>query len=402
MSATADAPRWRDTALLELVTIKSGQVDPRASPYRDLPLIAPDHIATGTGRLVKKESASTQGAISGKYFVRPGDVIYSKIRPYLQKAYRCDFEALCSADMYPLTPRGDVDSSFILHSLLGHDFTNFAVSVSARSGIPKINREELAEYRMRTPGGAEQRAIGKALDDADNLIAALERLIVKKQAIKQGMMQQLLTGTTRLPGFTASWRQATIGDLASVSGGGTPSTRDSSLWGGGIPWFTPAEIPESGAGVVTTSDRTITKAGLQKSAAKMLPEGTVLVTSRASIGHCAIAGRPVATNQGFTSLVPSDRRSTEFLYYWVQQHRSRFVSRAAGSTFLEISGSKVATIEILAPAADEQAAIGAVLSDADADLRGLQLRLTKARNVKQGMMQQLLTGRTRLPVEAAV
>src|SRR5699024_2359137 len=89
----------------------------------------------------------------------------------------------------------------------------------------------------------EQRRIAAALADADDLIATLERLIAKKQAVKQGMMQQLLTGRTRLPGFTGPWRDVTIDEIARVTGGGTPSTRISSLWGGGIPWFTPAEIP---------------------------------------------------------------------------------------------------------------------------------------------------------------
>lgn len=119
----AAPPDWSDTALLDLVQIKSHLVDPRDDRYRDLPLIAPDHLASGTGRLLKRESASSQNAISGKYLVMPGDVIYSKIRPYLQKAYKCDFRALCSADMYPLSPRPGTDSSFVLHSLLGQDFT---------------------------------------------------------------------------------------------------------------------------------------------------------------------------------------------------------------------------------------------------------------------------------------
>src|SRR6266511_1435006 len=182
---------WQNRRLLDLVTIRSGQVDPRKPRYRGLTLVAPDHIESGTGRLLKRESAAAQGAISGKYLVSAGDVVYSKIRPYLQKAVRCDFEALCSADMYPFTPKPGVDSSYILHTLLGRDFTNFATSVSARSGIPKINRAELAEYSLLVPTTEEQRTIGRAGDDADRLIAELERLIVKKRAIKQGMMQEL-------------------------------------------------------------------------------------------------------------------------------------------------------------------------------------------------------------------
>lgn len=98
---------------------------------------------------------------------------------------------------------------------------------------------------------------------------------------------------------------------------------------------------------------------------------------------------------------PKDSRSTWFLYYWVQQHRSEFESRAAGSTFLEISASKVSAIPLRKPNLDEQAAIGTAIRDVDAELDTLSNRLIKARAIKQGMMQQLLTGRTRLPVEVS-
>ncbi|MGA5898091.1 type I restriction-modification system subunit M [Streptomyces venetus] len=199
-TAAEHPTEWLESQLLDLVTIASGQVDPRLPQYRDLPLIAPDHIESGTGQLLAVETAAEQGAISGKYLVEPGDVIYSKIRPYLRKAYLAEFKALCSADMYPLRPKAGVDGRFILNTLLSESFTNFAVSVSMRSGIPKINRAELAEYRMSAPGDTEQQRIGVALESADKLTRSLDRLIAKKQAIKQGMMQELLTGRTRLLG----------------------------------------------------------------------------------------------------------------------------------------------------------------------------------------------------------
>jgi type I restriction enzyme S subunit len=211
-------------------------------------------------------------------------------------------------------------------------------------------------------------------------------------------MQELLTGRTRLPGFTCDWTDSTVDRLARVTGGGTPSTRISAYWGGGIPWFTPAEIESKGSGLVSVSERTITAQGLASSSASILPAGTVLVTSRASIGNCAVAEVPVTTNQGFASMIPKDGRSTWFLYYWTQQNKSELESRAAGSTFLEISATKVAAISMRQPDLVEQAAIGEVLRDADLELDALEQRLEKARAIKQGMMQELLTGRTRLRV----
>jgi len=190
---------WRILQLLDLVSIRNGQVDPRQPEYRDLPLIAPDHVESATGRLLKVETAKAQGAISGKYFAAPGDIIYSKIRPYLQKAVRVECPVLCSADMYPLTPKTSIDGAFVLHTLLSEQFTKFVTSVSARSGIPKVNRAELAEFALAVPDFSEQQAISAALDQADSQILTLETLLAKKKAIKQGMMQELLTGRTRLP-----------------------------------------------------------------------------------------------------------------------------------------------------------------------------------------------------------
>jgi len=193
-----EAP-WKTVRLLELVSIRNGQVDPRRPEFRDLPLIAPDHVEAATGRLLNVETAKAQAAISGKYFAAPGDIIYSKIRPYLRKAVRVDFPALCSADMYPIASRMSVDGAFVLHTLLSERFTDFVIGVSTRSGIPKVNRAELAEYALTVPDSLEQRAISAVLDQADAQIIALEKLIAKKKAVKQGTMQQLLTGRTRLP-----------------------------------------------------------------------------------------------------------------------------------------------------------------------------------------------------------
>lgn len=267
-------------------------------------------------------------------------------------------------------------------------------------------RQELSIGTLRTlefmfPPKTEQLAIADCLADADRLIEAIDALHAKKRDLKQGMMQELLTGRTRLPGFKKPWQPAEVGVLARVTGGGTPSTRNLSYWGGDIPWFTPAEIEPAGSGLVSRSERTITADGLANSSATLLPPGSVLVTSRASIGHCAVAETPVTTNQGFASMIPRDDRSTWFLYYWTQLHKSEFESRASGSTFLEISPTKVATIPIEVPSLDEQEAIGNALSDADNEIAALERRLRSARAIKMGMMQQLLTGRTRLTVQAA-
>ena len=189
---------WEPLRLLDLVSIPNGQVDPKQKPYCYWPLIAPDHIESDTGRLLCLETAIEQGAISGKYGFKPGDVLYSKIRPYLRKAVLADRQGLCSADMYPLQPGPSLVPRFLLDVILGEHFSRFATSVSERSGFPKINRKELGEYRLALPSTDEQLHIASVMDIHDARIRTEEQYRDKLKLQKKGLMHDLLTGKVRV------------------------------------------------------------------------------------------------------------------------------------------------------------------------------------------------------------
>lgn len=190
---------WEEKRLLSLVTIAQGQVDPKDFPYCSMALVGPEHVESGTGKLLARRTALEQGAISGKYLFKAGDVVYGKINPYLRKAFLADFDGLCSADMYPLRPVEGVAPGFLLAVILGSEFSKYSESVSARSGMPKINRDELAGFAIKIPlAFDEQTAIAAVLLDMNAEIAELEAQLAKTRAIKQGMMQKLLTGEIRL------------------------------------------------------------------------------------------------------------------------------------------------------------------------------------------------------------
>jgi type I restriction enzyme S subunit len=198
-SSSAQYPNpWTTRPLLEVVSLPSGQVDPRVAPYRDRILVAPDHIEAGTGRLLESRTAAEQGTISGKYEFQAGDVVYSKIRPHLRKAVLAAAGGLCSADMYPLHPGVGVDGRFLLAIILGERFSRFAEAVSMRSGFPKINREELAEFVAPIPPIAEQRRIGTALDGMERRIMSESSELVKLRLLKAGLMDDLLSGRVRV------------------------------------------------------------------------------------------------------------------------------------------------------------------------------------------------------------
>lgn len=194
------------------------------------------------------------------------------------------------------------------------------------------------------------------------------------------------------------WTTKPIKELARIISGGTPNTAVSEYWGGSIVWVAPTDITEQKSKFLSSSRRKITENGLTNSAAVLLPAGTILLCTRATIGELAIAAQPTATNQGFKNLVCFENIDNEWLYYAIQPMKSRMIELASGSTFLEISKTALGNIEILTPIDKyEQRAIATALSDADAYIAALEKLITKKRAIKQGVMQELLTGKRRLP-----
>jgi type I restriction enzyme S subunit len=278
--------------------------------------------------------------------------------------------------------------SYVFYYLISFDGQRQTVFDTSSTGVPMITQKQIANFKIPLPPTkAEQTAIATALNDADALIQKLEQLIAKKRLIKTGAMQELLKPKE-------GWEVKKLGEVADIVGGGTPSTFNSSFWNGDINWFTPSEIGDSKYSF--ESSRKITNEGLKNSSARLLPVGTILLTSRASIGDASILMIESCTNQGFQSLVVKEENSNEFLYYLILTLKQVILQNASGSTFLEISPTKLKSIEIIIPKSVEQTRIAQILSDMDNEIAALEKQLEKYKMIKQGMMQVLLTGKIRL------
>ena len=164
----------------------------------------------------------------------------------------------------------------------------------------------------------------------------------------------------RFPEFEGEWEECKLGAVAMVVGGGTPDTNNHKYWNGDIQWFTPSEIGRDK--YVTNSLRTISEEGLNKSSAKLLPIGTILLSSRATVGECSINKVECTTNQGFQSLIPKEYFSKEFVFYLMQTKRKELIRKSCGSTFLEISANEVRKIKIAVPTSKEQEKISKLLA----------------------------------------
>lgn len=161
------------------------------------------------------------------------------------------------------------------------------------------------------------------------------------------------------------WFEFSLGEVAEIVGGGTPSTQNSLYWNGNIPWLTPRDLSLNKSKYISKGERNISDLGLSNSSAKVLPKGSVLLSSRAPIGYVAIADNELSTNQGFRSLIPNEKTCTEFLYYLLINNIEHIKSQASGTTFQEISGSVLKSIAFSFPTPLEQKAIAGVLSALD-------------------------------------
>jgi type I restriction enzyme S subunit len=186
------------------------------------------------------------------------------------------------------------------------------------------------------------------------------------------------------------WVETYLGEIAEVIGGGTPSTSIAEYWDGDIVWLTPTEITSQDGKVVSDSARKITDLGFKNSGAQMLPRDSVVLTSRASVGYVALAGKDLCTNQGFQSLIPKQSVLAKFLMFWIQQNRAEFESRSAGSTFKEISKSNVKSIKLQLPSLLEQKRIVDLITSVDDYIESLQQKLGAAKKSRAAVLYELL------------
>ncbi|WP_315708533.1 restriction endonuclease subunit S [Brenneria uluponensis] len=407
---------WEVVPFFDVVSIVSGQISPICEPYSSMILIAPDHIETGTGRLISKQSAKEQNAISGKYVFHAGDTIYSKIRPYLRKAIYANFDGLCSADMYPLRPKEGIEPKYILPLVLGSRFSKYAESVSVRSGIPKINRSEIADFLFVIPSQKEeQTVIANVLFDTEALIAALEQILAKKQAIKTATMQQLLTGKTRLPqvalredgtvkGYKKSelgdipedWKISKIGELSHVDPENLPSSTPPNYE------FDYISLEQIDRGVLLGTTRLVFSDAPSRARRLLRCNDVMVSTVRPNLKSHYLVDHEVSDlicSTGF-SVIRCDigQLHPEFLYQhlFAASINEQIDMLISGSNYPAINSDNVKGLMVPICSVPEQIAIAAILSDMDKEIQTLQQRLDKTRQLEQGMMQELLTGKTRL------
>lgn len=274
-----------------------------------------------------------------------------------------------------------------------------ATATGTSNSMKNISKERMLDIEIPRPPINEQENIAAALSEVDELINLVEKQIDKKKAIKQGAMQELLTGKRRLPGFFGEWVNTKIGSITEVYSGGTPNTSEPAFWDGKIPWMNSGELNLK---IVRQVQGRITEVGMDSSSTHFIPAECVLIGLAGqgkTRGTAAFNTFPLCTNQSIAAIYPNPNKfDSKFLYYKMdtQYDQLRELSSGDGGRG-GLNKKLILDYEVVIPQSiDEQAAIATILTEMDYEIENLEMKLTKYRQVKQGMMQQLLTGKIRL------
>mgnify|MGYP001567147457 CR=1 FL=1 len=292
-----------------------------------------------------------------------------------------------------------LDQKYLYYIFTSEIFDEFLNRLTAGSTINHLYQKDFIHFTFKAPKLEEQKAIAKALSDTDKLISSLEKLISKKEAIKQGTMQQLLTGKKRLSGFSGEWEEKKLGDISSISRGASPRPIEDPKWFDN----------NSDIGWVRISDISKTTKFLNQTVQKLSQEGVshsrFVKKENLIMSICATLGKPILTkldtciHDGFV-VFNNLQIDKEFLYYFLFFIEKDWSKSGQTGSQMNLNTELInSTTILLPPTIKEQQAIVEILSDMDNEIETLKQKLSKTKAIKDGIMSELLTGKTRLKVK---
>ena len=367
---------WEVKEFGEFAYLSKNHINPQHSS-KSYPCIELEHLSQETGILLGFVDSKEQ--LSQKLIFSKGDVLFGKLRPYLKKFYFAEFDGVCTSEMWVIKSYNNSIGQFLFHLVQSNHFLEIANQTSGTK-MPRSDWKTVNYEQFPLPPLPEQQAIASALSDVDALITALEQLIAKKRNIKQGAMQQLLTGEKRLPGFGGEWDVKKLGALLDYEQPTKYLVADTE-------YNDNNDIPVLTAGKTFILGYTNEKSGIYRN----LP---VIIFDDFTTANKYVTYPFKVKSSAMKILKLKDKNiSLRFVFEKIQliifqlgDHKRYWIS-------------EYQNLEIEVPQPEEQQAIAQILSDMDAEIEALEQKQAKYKAIKQGMMQELLTGKTRLAKE---
>lgn len=355
--------------------------------------VAMDKLKPFTKKIPETEKAEFNG---GAKFCN-GDTVMARITPCLENGKTAYVDMLDDGEIgfgstefiVMRAKKGISDPQFVYYTAINPVFRNVAIkSMVGSSGRQRVQQSVLEELELSVPDLDEQRRIGDFLARIDEKIALNDRINDNLEQQAQSYFQELFVDNA-----DPEWAIGTISDLGTVVGGSTPSKAKPEYYTeSGIAWITPKDLSINKSKFVSHGENDITELGLKNSSAAIMPEGTVLFSSRAPIGYIAIAAGEVTTNQGFKSVVPKPEIGTPFVYFFLKNTLPVIEGMASGSTFKEVSGSTMKNVPAVIPDAETLAKFSDFCAPIFAQQRILEEQNQSLATLRDNLLPKLMSG----------
>ena len=387
---------WEQRKWSEVVDISTEMVDPRTGEFDELPHVAPGNIESFTGqlfdnvRLVKEENL-----VSGKFHFYNGDIIYGKINPQLGKYVFARFEGLTSADAYVLNSKNGIDQKYLFAVLQTKDFYDYSVSVSKRSGMPKINRNELNAYRFMAPSLEEQDKIGQVLLDLDHLITLHQRKLEKLKNIKKSYLSEMFPQEDekkpkrRFKGFTDDWEQRKLEEWGTFYYG-----HSCPKWSVTADATTPCiRYGELYTKFGTKIDRVFSYTNIPTDKLRF-SKGTEVLIPRVGedpmdYNHCTWLSMPNVAIGEMISVFNTEQNPLFTATMFNATLQKEFAVRVEGGSVTNLYYEKLKNIDVSFPQKEEQEIIASFFEQIDNLITLHQRKLEKLKNIKQAYLNEM-------------
>jgi len=345
-----------------------------------------------------------------KYFVKKGDILISRsgttgVAILIDKDYN---NMLYGSYLIKVKLNSLIDPKFFWYFSQSPFYWQ---QVSPRGAtIKNINLQTLKNLQVPLPPLEEQQKIAEIFSNIDETIQKTDNIIAKAERLKKGLMQELLTKgighkefkDTEIGRIPEEWEVKRVYDLFDVVTGTTPSTTNKKYWDGGtINWLTPTDLSKLNQTIyVNDSERKITESALKETILTLMPERSIIISTRAPVGYVAVLKKPSTFNQGCKGLIPKryDKVLSELYYYYLLSQKHTLENLSGGSTFKELTKESLLNLSMPLPPLEEQQKIAEILSTVDKKLEILKQEKVKLERIKQWFMEELLTGRIRVRV----
>lgn len=399
--------KWESLTIAELGKVVTGSTPPSRSPawFGDLvPFVTPSDMVEEDRRPRPTRWLSEEGRVGLRTRLVPsGSVAFVCIGATIGKVCLLPSESVTNQQVNTVIPGFETDSRF-LYYLLRH---NAPVIAQAASGAatPIVNKSTFSNMSVRVPDKSTQASVGEVLGCLDDLIENNRRRVEVLEEMARAIYREWFV-KFRYPGhedvplidsalglIPEGWVASTCGAELNFIGGGTPSKKEPAYWSAGtIAWYTPSDLTKTGWRYAACPELRITEVGVAKSSARIFPAGSVLMTSRATLGVLAIATTESTTNQGFIVILPDERWSSGYIYEWLASNAVALAALGTGATFKEITKGSFKNFPFVVPAQSVLESYRAVTEPLEGQIHVLERQARNLSVLRDALLPKLVTG----------